>query len=372
DGHEVAVKVLRPGVEEAFERDFAMFYWAARLIERARPDMRRLKPVESVRALEETVEIEMDLRFEAAAAAELAEHFAGDQTFHIPAIDWQRTARRVLTTERVNGIPIDERDALMAVGHDPEDIVAKMGGIFFNMVFRDGLFHADMHPGNLFVESDGTIAAVDFGIMGRVDRRTRRHLGEMLIAFLNGDYRRAAEVHFEAGWVPPHKSVDAFTQACRSIGEPIFGKPQNEISMARLLGQLFQVTEYFDMETQPQLLQLQKTMLLIEGTGRDLYPDTNMWLLARPLIEEWVVENLGPEARLRETLFEAAEAVRRLPRVLEGLERAADTFTEDGLRLHPDTLRAMRGDRSFNGAANWWPLIALGATIFALFSLLFS
>jgi ubiquinone biosynthesis protein len=371
-GDNVAVKVLRPNVEGDFHRDFDMFYWVAELVERARPDMRRLKPVDSVRALEETVQIEMDLRFEAAAAAELAENFEGDPDLHIPAIHWPMTAKRVLTSERISGTPVDEREALVEAGHDPTEIVGKCAGIFFNMVFRDGLFHGDLHPGNLFVQEDGVIVAVDFGIMGRVDKKTRRHLAEMLIAFLMKDYRRAAEVHFEAGWVPAHKSVDAFTQACRSIAEPILGLPQDQISMARLLAQLFQVTEYFDMETQPQLLQLQKTMLLIEGTGRTLSPQANMWQMAEPLITEWVKANMGPQARIRDAAEEFTIGLQRLPMVLAGLEANLESMAQGGLKLHPDTLDAMTGGKGSGDQAARWLWLGVTAAIaisaIALFS----
>jgi ubiquinone biosynthesis protein len=273
EGREVAVKVLRPGIEGAFDRDLDLFFWIGERVEIHLPLLRRLRLVESVAILADAVGREMDLRFEAAAATELAENFTGDPSFHVPVVDWMRTGKRVLTTQRVSGIRIDEREAIIAAGHDPHRVLAQATEAFFNQVFRDGFFHADLHAGNLFVRSDGSIAAVDFGIMGRLDRATRRHLGEMLLAFLGRDYRRAAEVHFEAGWVPADRSLDAFAQACRSIAEPILDKPQREISIAHLLGHLFQVTETFAMETQPQLLLLQKTMLVAEGTGRKLAPD---------------------------------------------------------------------------------------------------
>lgn len=364
DGREVAVKVLRPNIEEAFRDDLDLFFWGAELLEATRPDWRRLKPVESIRTLAETVAMEMDLRFEAAAAAEMGDNFEGDPDFRVPRVDWPRTGKRVLTTERVAGIPMDDRAAVLAAGHDPEKVLAKAAAAFFLQVFRDGFFHGDLHPGNLFVRADGGLVAVDFGIMGRVDAPIRRHLAEMLVSFLNRDYRRAAEVHFEAGWVPAHRSVDTFTQACRSIAEPILDKPQNEISMARLLGQLFQVTEQFDMETQPQLLLLQKTMLVAEGTGRNLAPEANMWFLARPLIEDWMMKAMGPEARLREAARGVAEGLDRLPRVLADVERTLAMLGEGGLRLHPETLKAMAGTNKGNGTtAALWIIVALLAAI---------
>ncbi|NQV48623.1 MAG: 2-polyprenylphenol 6-hydroxylase [Rhodospirillaceae bacterium] len=369
DGAEVAVKVLRPGIEDAFRRDIDLLMWAASLVEAAKPEYRRLKPLESMRTLAATVEMEMDLRFEAAAAAELAENFEGDKDFSVPAIDWTLTGKRVLTTERVHGIPIDDIEALRAAGHDPKQILEKSVTAFFFQVFRDGFFHADMHPGNMFVCADGSLKAVDFGIMGRLDVKTRRHLGELLVAFLTRDFRRAAEVHFEAGWIPAGESVDSFTQACRSIAEPILDLPQNEISIARLLGQLFAITKTFNMESQPQLLLLQKTMLTAEGTGRKLAPEANMWFLARPLIEDWVVKHLGPEARILEAVSDTLTMLRRLPQLFDNLEKGAAVLAEGRLRLHPETVRALR--QKGLGGGNWALLAAaaaLGAALFALFS----
>jgi len=247
-----------------------------------------------------------------------------------------------MATARIAGLPLDDRADIMAAGHDPEEVLGKAVVAFFKQVFRDGFFHGDLHPGNLFVQADGTIGAVDFGIMGRLDKATRRHLGELLLSFLGRDYRRAAEIHFEAGWVPRHKSVETFTQACRSIAEPILDRPQNEISMARLLAQLFQVTETFQMETQPQLLLLQKTMLVAEGTGRKLAPEANMWLLARPLIEDWMSETLTPEIQVRETVESMASALRRLPHLLDGVQESASMIASGRVKLHPDTIGALR------------------------------
>jgi len=346
DGREVAVKVLRPGIEDKFRRDLELFFWIAEWLERLRPEWRRLKPVESLNTLAETVAIEMDLRFEAAACAELAENFKGDSNFRVPQVDWRLTGQRVLTTERVGGIPIDDRAALIAAGFDPHAVLAKAAAAFFLQVFRDGFFHADLHAGNLFVEPSGGIVAVDFGIMGRLDLKTRRYLGEMLLGFLNRDYRRVAEIHFAAGWVPAGQSVEAFAQACRSIAEPIMDRPQNEISIGKLLGLLFQVTERFHMETQPQLLLLQKTMLVAEGTARKLAPEANMWMLARPLIEAWMTEQLGPEARLRETVDTLAGAFERLPAILDRVEQSSALIADGRVKLHPDTVAALKAERT--------------------------
>ena len=326
---EVAVKILRPGIERAFARDLELFMWTAQWIERVQPSLRRLKPVEVVATFARVVANEMDLRMEAAAASELAENFYGDETFRVPAVDWRRTARRVLTLERIHGLPIDERAKMIEHGLDPNEVLTRTSAAFFNQVFRDGFFHADMHAGNLSVGFDGAAQAVDFGIMGRLDLETRRYLGEMFIGFLDGDYRRVAEVHFKAGYVPADQPLDEFMQACRSIGEPILGLPLDEISIARLLGQLFQVTERFQMETQPQLLLLQKTMVAMEGIGRILNPHVNMWRLARPQIEEWVIATLGPQARLRDGAKDMLAAAERLPRLLANLEIAAARIAAD-------------------------------------------
>jgi len=322
DGHEVAVKVLRPGIEDAFKRDIELFYWCAEMLERLLPEFRRLKPYEVVRTFEESVEMEMDLRMEASAAVELGENFAGDPGFRVPRIDWERTARRVLTLERVRGIAIDRREELIAAGHDPDAILANAAAAFFNQVFRDGFFHADQHPGNCFVEADGHICAIDFGIMGRLDRDHRYYLADMLMGFLRRDYATVAEVHFRAGFVPAHKSKAAFTQALRAIAEPIMDRPLHEISVARLLGLLFEVTETFEMETQPQLLLLQKTMLVTEGVGRRLNPKVNMWSMARPLIESWMREHRGPEARIRAAVRHGFETLEKLPQLVGRLDEA--------------------------------------------------
>lgn len=369
EGEEVAVKVLRPGIEQAFARDLDMLAWAADVIERARPATRRLKPREIVATLARVVEVEMDLRLEAAAASELGANFKGDATFRVPRVDWTRTGRRVLTLERISGIPIDQRGRLVDAGHDPDEVLKKAAAAFFNQVFRDGFFHADLHPGNMFVAPDGNLVVVDFGIMGRLDGATRRYLAEMLLGFLQGDYRRVADVHFEAGYVPADQPRDLFMQACRAIAEPILGRPMSEISIARLLAQLFRVTEQFQMETQPQLLLLQKTMMVAEGVGRRLNPDVNMWELARPLIETWVRDNLGPEARIARGARDFVAGLEHLPGFLTNVDKAVKALAEQGYRLHPDTVRRLLGEDG-NGAnrgtgAALWVIAGLLALILA-------
>lgn len=363
DGAPVAVKVLRPHIEAAFARDLELFYWLAELVKRARPGFRRLRPTDVVETLAQTVETEMDLRLEAAAASELAENFASDATFSVPKIDWARTGRRVLTSERIAGIRIDHREALIKAGHDPDVILSRAANIIFTQVFRDGFFHADVHPGNLFVDESGRIVAVDFGIMGRLDRKTRDFMADLLIGFLNRDYRRVADVHFRVGLVPESKSPGAFIQACRSVGEPILDRPLHEISIARLLAQLFRVGETFEMEIQPQLLLLQKTMLVAEGVGRRLNDRVNMWELARPLIEDWMRQNRSTEARVRDLAGEIGAGFERLPELIRNVETATAMIADGGLRLHPESLRALAAGQG--RPVPLWPLWAAVAVLAA-------
>jgi len=342
EGEAVAVKILRPGIEQAFARDLDLFAWLAAGAERLFPRLRRLRPIAVVRLLDRLVAMEMDLQLEGAAASELRQNFIGDPELRVPRVDWRRTAQRTLTLERVSGIPADERDNLLAAGHDLDRIMARAADVFFKQVFRDGFFHADLHAGNMFIADDGAIAVVDFGIMGRLDMETRRYLARMLVGFLQGDYGTVADVHFEAGYVPAGQSRDAFMQACRAIGEPILDRPLAEISLARLLAQLFRVTEQFEMETQPQLLLLQKTMMVVEGVGRALNPEINVWSLARPRIETWMRDHLGPEALLGEAVGRLGASVERIPAFFGNLEAATRDLAQGGLRLHPATVEALR------------------------------
>ncbi|MGE5538369.1 MAG: 2-polyprenylphenol 6-hydroxylase [Gemmatimonas sp.] len=347
DGTErqVAVKVLRPGIEAAFRRDLNLFYWLAEKADRYVPALQRFRPLEVVRTFERVAEAEMDFRLEAAAASEFRENFLDDPTVKVPAVDWARTGQRVLTLERVGGIRIDDRAALAAAGHDIDEILRYAAEHFFRQIFRDGYFHADLHPGNLFVGARGEIIPVDFGIMGRIDVETRRFLGRMLLGLLTGDYQDVAEAHFDIGFIPRDQPRDDFVLAVRAIGEPIRGLPLADISLARLLGQLFATAKRFNISIQPQLLLLQKTMMVAEGVGRTLNPNVNMWELARPLIEDWMRENMGPQAELRAALTTALARLRALPGTLARVEATLGDFTEGGLRLHPHTLRALAEDR---------------------------
>src|SRR5215475_1836249 len=266
----VAVKVLRPGIEQRFKRDLDSYFFAARMVERLHPPSRRLRPIADVDTLAKSVAIEMDLRMEAAAISEMAQNTKNDQGFRVPVVDWSRSARRVLTLEWIDGISVADRQALAAAGHDVKALGARIVQAFLRHAMRDGFFHADMHPGNLFVDAEGRIVAVDFGIMGRLGLKERRFLAEILYGFITRDYQRTAQVHFDAGYVPRHHSVESFAQAIRAIGEPIHSRTAEEISMAKLLMLLFEVTGLFDMRTRPELLLLQKTMVVVEGVARTL------------------------------------------------------------------------------------------------------
>lgn len=345
--HKMAVKVIRPGVRKLFHRDLESYFLAARLQERHMPSTRRLRPVEVTQTLAQTTKVEMDLRLEAAALAELAENTANDPGFRVPAVDWARTGRDVLTMEWVDGIKLSHVDALRAAGHDLEQLAANLVQSFLRHTLRDGFFHADMHPGNMFVAADGTIVAVDLGITGRLGKKERRFLAEILYGFITRDFLRTAEVHFEAGYVPRTHSVAAFAQAIRAIGEPIHGQPAETISMARLLTLLFEVTEIFDMETRPELLMLQKTMVVVEGVARTLDPAFNMWKTAEPVVGEWIRDNLGPRGMMedaREGVSALASLVRQAPDLAartERLSREIDAMAENGLRFDAETARAI-------------------------------
>lgn len=341
---EVAVKVLRPQVERRFKRDLDSYFFAARMIERFHPPTRRLKPVAVVETLARTTEIEMDLRLEAAAISEMAENIKSDTGFRVPGVDWKRTAKRVLTIEWIDGIPIADTGRIETAGHDRRALGLTVLQSFLRHAMRDGFFHADMHQGNLMVDAEGNVVAVDFGIMGRLGAKERRFLAEILHGIITRDYRRAAEVHFWAGYVPPHHPVEVFAQALRAIGEPIQGRPAGEISMADLLGQLFAYTEVFDMQTRPELINLQKTMVVVEGVARGLDPNLDIWTAAEPIAREWVESNLGPAGALKDAREGASELGRLLgdvPALLGQAERTLLALAEaarSGVRLDDETV----------------------------------
>ena len=323
DGQRVAVKILRPGIEEEFQQDLDLLRWLAAIASRWLPGMGRLKLPEIVNVFAQTAQSEMDLRMEGAAAAELRANFAENDMFRVPLVDWDRTARRILTIEWFDGVRFDDKAAVLALGLDVTEILTAASRAFFNQVFRDGFFHADLHPGNMFVLADGAIGVVDFGIMGRLDLTTRRYLADILLGFLDRDYGRVARLHFDAGYVPSGQSPELFTQAVRAIGEPLHNKTLDQISVGRLLAQLFEVTRQFQMETQPQLLLLQKSILTAEGVGRQLDPSVNIWELARPLIETWMLQHRGPEAIAAGLAAQWVRAFQELPTLIGKLGRIA-------------------------------------------------
>ena len=347
EGREVAVKVLRPGIERAIEEDLRFFIWLAGVVERTQPHLRHYRPMEAVAIFAAGTRRELDLRLEAAAAVELAENSADYEGFRVPEVDWRRTGRRVLTLERIIGQHVSGRARLLAAGHDPDRIMENASRAFFNQVFRDGFFHGDMHPGNFMIDAEGTIVALDFGIMGRVEMADRRYMAEILIGFLDRDYLKVADVFFKAGFLPPEADRMGFVQAVRSIGEPILGLPLEEISFGRLVGQLLAVADSFEMRTQPQLLLLQKTMVVAEGVGRLLNAKVNMWQLAQPLVEDWIAANLGPRARLEQVVADGFETAGRLPALVRRLEDALDRDRERA---------AAKPDRGW--PRGWfWPLL---------------
>jgi ubiquinone biosynthesis protein len=322
------------------------------------------------------VSLEMDLRLEAAAIAEMAENTAEDPGFRTPRVDWMRTARRVLVTEWIDGISLGEPDRIAAAGHDLRQLAVTIIQTFLRHALRDGFFHADMHQGNLFVDAAGRLVAVDYGIMGRLTPRERRFLAEILYGFIRRDYTRVAEVHFEAGYVPADQPTEFFAQALRSIGEPLQDRTAREISMARVLTQLFEVTELFNMETRPELLLLQKTMVVVEGVGRTLDPELNMWAAAEPVVREWIARFLGPQGQV-EAARRGTELLARvlfdLPQRLAAAERAFEdllTFATRGHRLEPESVealsRAMVRDQALNTIAYWIIAAALVAIAAAL------
>jgi ubiquinone biosynthesis protein len=370
DGRDVAVKILRPAIEKQFADDLESFLFAARLIERWHEPSRRLRPVEAVETLAQSVALEMDLRMEAAAIAEMAENVKHDPGFRVPLVDWTRTAQRVLTTDWIDGVPLGDSAALRRAGHDLDRLADTLIQSFLRHAIRDGFFHADMHQGNLFVDGQGSLAAVDFGIMGRLSPKDRRFLAEVLYGFITRDYARVSEVHFVAGYVPESQDQALFAQALRAIGEPLMGKTAEDISMARLLTQLFQVTRQFNMQTQPQLLLLQKTMVVVEGVARGLNPRLNMWTTAEPVVREWVEARLGPQGRLEEAT-ESAVTLGRLvtsfPEALSEAQKAAHMLSDmaeaGGIRLDPATTKALARAQSQEGrktrTALWIGALAL-------------
>ena len=328
-GQDVAIKILRPHIERDFRRDIDAFYFAASVIEFLSPASRRLRPSDVISHFDGVVQGELDLRMEASAAAEFHATTANDSGFSVPRLNWELSARRVMTLDWAEGVPLGQVEALRDAGHDLKDLGARVIQMFLRHALRDGYFHADMHQGNLKVAANGDLVALDFGIMGRIDEYTRRVYAEILMGFIQKDYRKVAEVHFEAGYVPKDRDVDEFAQALRSVGEPIFGADATKISMARLLAHLFDVTERFGMQTRTELILLQRTMVVVEGVSRTLDPSLNMWQVARPVVEEYITENVGPKALLRDAKATIEVLARFGPRLPHLVESALVRLSED-------------------------------------------
>ena len=336
---DIAIKILRPDIKKIFNDEIDALMLLAFLIEGTIKKTKRLKLVEVSFLLKEITNLELDLRFEGSAANEFLENTKNDVGFNVPQIFWNYTSENVLTLEWIDGISIREKEELEKRNIDTKTLATDVIQHFLRHAIRDGFFHADMHQGNLFVENDGSIIPVDFGIMGRLDKNNRKYLAEILYGFIKRDYKKVAEVHFLAGLVSKNVSKDEFAQALRSIGEPIFGQSVKNISGGKLLSQLFEITEKFNMQTQIQLLLLQKTMVVVEGVARKLDPDTNIWDVSRPILENWLKEIKDPINKAGEFADEAAEVLKRLPDLPNIIDKANDVMTliAEG-KFNPNTL----------------------------------
>ncbi|UPH72335.1 2-polyprenylphenol 6-hydroxylase [Abyssibius alkaniclasticus] len=330
-GETVAVKVLRPGIERAFLRDVDAFHLAAWMVSLIAPQARRLRPREVIKHFEGVVLAELDLRTEASAGDEFAENTANDAGFTVPKLHWNLSARRVMTSSWADGVPLGDVKALAATGYDAHEFATRIIQLFLRQALRDGLFHGDMHQGNLKRADNGDLIAYDFGIMGRIDPYTRRVYAEILMGFLHRDYRRTAEVHFEAGYVPADRDIDEFAQALRAVAAPIFGHNSTQISIGRLLAHLFEVTERFGMEARTELILLQRTMVVVEGVARSLDPTLNIWDAARPVVEAYIRDNLGPRAMLRDL----GSTMRVLARFGPHLPKLAETLLQKAAQPAP-------------------------------------
>ncbi len=328
DGTEVIVKVARPGIEKAIQRDVDLLYTIARMARRYSSEARRLRPVEVVEEYDRTIHDELDLMREAANCTQLRRNFDDSHMLYVPQVYWEYTRSDVMVQERVYGIPVDRVDELKRAGIDMKRLGEYGVEIFFTQVFRDNFFHADMHPGNIFVQPSGRYISVDFGIMGTLTTEDQRYLAENLLAFFHRDYRRVAELHVESGWVPRRTRVEEFEAAIRTVSEPIWEKPISEISFGQFLLRLFQTARRFDMEVQPQLVLLQKTLLNIEGLGRMLYPELDLWSTAKPYMERWMAEQVGPRAfarRVKDSLPQLSEELPEVPHLAyRVLKKAAE------------------------------------------------
>ncbi|MHA6287798.1 2-polyprenylphenol 6-hydroxylase [Maricaulis sp. CAU 1757] len=356
-GEDVAVKIVRPDIDRRIARDIRTLSLGAALAERFAPASRRLEPRKFVETVSRALLVETDLRLEAAAASELAEASVVAEGYHIPDVDWSRSTRRVLTTSWIDAIPLTDEERIDASGIDRASLATRLTRAFLATALDRGIFHADMHAGNLFASEDGTLWAVDFGIMGRIGRKERRFLALILHGFLTRDYTAAARAHFAAGYVPARHSIEDFASALRAVGEPIFGKRANEVPMSRVLLQLFEITDLFDMRLRPELVMLQKTMVQCEGVSRRLDPKLDMWGAAAPIVERWMKRELGIEGRMRDL----AEDLTRLHDSLRQLPDAIDDWAQVGARLKDGEITIKRDNKLVQ-----WPLAVIAVSLAVL------
>ncbi|MGV6802168.1 MAG: 2-polyprenylphenol 6-hydroxylase [bacterium] len=341
NGEEVAVKVLRPKIEKKASEELRAFMRGAKIIEFFSPAARRMEPVKFIQTLKATADIELDLRMEAGAGSQLAENLASNTQIRIPEVKWDYSSRRVLTTEWIDGIPVTDLTALDQAGVDRKALAIQIMRTFLTQALHHGFFHADMHQGNMFIDKNERLVLIDFGIMGRLDEEARRAYAQIIYGFIKRDYHLAAQAHFDAGYVPDHYSVDAFATALRAVGEPIFGRDSTSVDMSRVLQQLFDVTEIFDMHMRPELILLQRTMVVVEGVARALDPDINMWTAAEPVVASYISNIAGPQAILRNVRNNASAVIRlaeKFPDFALAAENAIQNIGPDGVKLSKETV----------------------------------
>ena len=359
-GEKVVVKVLRPHIENSIHSDVGLLYELARLAEKFWEDAKRLRALEVVDEFKKTLLDELDLVREAANATKLRDNFKDSESLYVPEIHWQFTRKKVLVMERIYGIPVGEIEQLKAEGANFKLLAERGVETFFTQVFRDNFFHADMHPGNIFVDLPDKYIAVDFGIVGTLSTSDQRYLAENFLAFFNRDYRRVAEMHIESGWVPANTRIEDFESAIRSVCEPIFDKPLKDISFGLLLLRLFQTARRFNMVVQPQLILLQKTLLNIEGLGRQLYPDLDLWQTAKPFLEGWFKERLGPKAKVKQLVKQFPQIAEHFPEMPVLLFQALDSVTHTKLQLETQNkeLAELRQQMDKNHNGTVWAILA--------------
>ena len=358
-GESVIVKVLRPDIEERIRSDIGLLYELARFAERFWSDARRLRAMDVVAEFERTTLDELDLVREAANAAKLRRNFENSELIYIPEIHWSLTRQKVMVMERIHGIPVGEIGQLKAGGANFKVLAERGVEIFFTQVFRDNFFHADMHPGNIFVDLPDKYIAVDFGIVGSLSLSDQRYLAENFLAFFNRDYRKVAEMHVESGWVPSSTRIEEFESAIRSVCEPIFEKPLKDISFGQLLLRLFQTARRFDMHVQPQLVLLQKTLLNIEGLGRQLYPELDLWQTAKPFLEKWFHDRLGPKAKISKLIKQFPEFAEHFPEIPSLLFKALDNaaHAQQQAEAQQQELAMLRQQMDDNHRTTVWAMI---------------